>query len=88
MFELTMANHQLIAADNDSVVLAVMEDIEPLNLNPRLRLLLQRRVHLQWTDDVTGQRLFWERLKAMLRAPGQSLIHAEPSEEEAKALLA
>ena len=87
MYELFMAQHQLIAADNDSVVLALMEDIEPMNLNPRLRLLLQRRVHLQWTDDAAGQRLFWERLKTMLRAPVQSLIHAPISEEETRALL-
>jgi hypothetical protein len=88
MYELFMAQHQLIDADSDSIVLAIMEDIEPLNLSPRLRLQLQRRVHLQWTEDVTAQRLFWNRLKMMLRAPVQSLIHATPSEEETRALLA
>jgi hypothetical protein len=65
-----------------------MEDIEPANMNPRLRLQLQRRIHLQWTEDVKGQRLFWKWLKTMLRAPVQSLIHDMPSEDETMALLA
>ncbi|ELU00039.1 hypothetical protein CAPTEDRAFT_39649, partial [Capitella teleta] len=67
-FEMTMAQHKLIANDNDNLLVAVMEDIEPINMTPRLRLLMKRKVFLQWTEDEAGQRLFWERLKLMLRS--------------------
>ncbi|ELU08854.1 hypothetical protein CAPTEDRAFT_38185, partial [Capitella teleta] len=67
-FEMTMAQHRLIETDNDNVVLAVMEDIEPINLNPGLRLMMKRKVYLQWTDDEVGRRLFWKRLKQMLQS--------------------
>jgi hypothetical protein len=45
--ELTMAQHKVIDTDSDNVILALMEDILPINLNPRLALLLS----LWWTDQ-------------------------------------
>ncbi|ELU07995.1 hypothetical protein CAPTEDRAFT_41530, partial [Capitella teleta] len=39
--EMTMAQHRLIEKDNDNLLLAVMEDIEPINLNPRLCLMVK-----------------------------------------------
>ncbi|ELT94469.1 hypothetical protein CAPTEDRAFT_138446 [Capitella teleta] len=87
-FELTMAQHRVIETDNDNVVLAVMEDIEPINLNPRLRLMMKRKVYLQWTDDEAGRRLFWERLKQLLRSEGESLVEAMPSTSELQSVLA
>ncbi|ELT98274.1 hypothetical protein CAPTEDRAFT_76572, partial [Capitella teleta] len=60
--EMTMAQHKVIDSDNDNVILAIMEDIEPINLNPRLALLMKRRTYLEWTEDADGQRLFWVKL--------------------------
>ncbi|ELT91250.1 hypothetical protein CAPTEDRAFT_65706, partial [Capitella teleta] len=60
--EMTMAQHKVMDSDNDNVILAMMEDIEPINLNPRLALLMKRRTYLEWTEDADGQRLFWVKL--------------------------
>ena len=87
-FELTMAQHHLIETDNDNLVLAVMEDIDEVNMNPRLRLLLKRKVYLQWTEDPVGQEFFWKKLEQTLRAAGGSLVEATPSNDEINALLA
>ncbi|ELT90853.1 hypothetical protein CAPTEDRAFT_134075, partial [Capitella teleta] len=86
-FEMTMAQHRLIEKDNDNLLLAVMEDIEPVNLNPRLRLMMKRKVYLQWTDDEVGQSLFWQSLKQMLRSENDSLVEAMPSSDELRSVL-
>ncbi|ELU10387.1 hypothetical protein CAPTEDRAFT_78162, partial [Capitella teleta] len=65
-FEMTMAQHRLIEKDNDNLLLALMEDIEPVNLNPRLQLMMKRKVYLRWTEEEDGQRLFFESLKRVL----------------------
>ncbi|ELU06636.1 hypothetical protein CAPTEDRAFT_96626 [Capitella teleta] len=86
-FEMTMAQHRLIETDNDNVVLAVMEDIEPMNLNPRLRLMMKRKIYLAWTDDPVGQLFFWESLKQLLRSDGRSLVESTPSADELRSVL-
>jgi hypothetical protein len=85
--EMTMAQHKVIDSDNDNVILAIMEDIEPINLNPRLALLMKRRTYLEWTEDADGQRLFWVKLKESLCADSRSLLRATPSNDEMVSLL-
>ena len=86
-FEMTMAQHRLIEKDNDNPVLAIMEDISPVNTTPRLRLLMKRKIYLEWTQDAVGQELFWKRLEQMLRSDGGSLVEAMPPREEVKRVL-
>ena len=86
-YEMAMAQHQLIQNDKDNLVLAVMEELLSENVSPKLRLLLKRKVYLQWTNDAVGQEFFWEQLKQMLRSDGDSVIDAMPTREEYCALL-
>ncbi|ELT87569.1 hypothetical protein CAPTEDRAFT_66125, partial [Capitella teleta] len=60
--EMTMAQHNVMNTDRDNVLLAVMEDIEEINLNPRLTLLMKSKPYLEWTNDNNGQLLFWEQM--------------------------
>ena len=85
--ELTLAQHHLIQSDNDNLVLALMEDIDPQHINPRLRLMMKRKIYLQWTDDPVGQELFWEKLQQLLRDDGGSIVEAMPTNEELQTLL-
>ena len=86
-YELAMAQHHFIETDKDNLIMAVMEDIKPINMNPRLQLLLKSKVYLRWTDDQIGQDLFWKRLEQMLRAEGRSLVEATPSSREIEEFL-
>jgi hypothetical protein len=80
--EMTMAYHTIMDTDRDNVIVAVMEDLDPINLNPRLALLMKRRTYLEWTEDADGQELFWERMKQTLHADGESLLGSLPTDEE------
>ena len=81
-FEMNMVHHRIIEDDNDNVLLAIMEDIEPINMTPKLRMLMKRKIYLRWTDDETGKRLFFERLKQMLLSGDSSLVESMPPADE------
>jgi hypothetical protein len=79
--ELTMAQHHLLEKDNENIILAVMEDIHPENITPRLLLEMKRRTYLEWTGEAVGQQLFWQKLKHSLRNQGSSFVRAMPPRE-------
>jgi hypothetical protein len=85
--ELTMAQHKVVDTDSDNVILALMEDILPINLNPRLALLLRRKGRLRWTDHPDGQRLFWKKLVGELKARNESFAWSALETQEASSLL-
>ncbi|ELU12575.1 hypothetical protein CAPTEDRAFT_201621 [Capitella teleta] len=86
-FEIAMAQLRIIENDNDNLLLAVVEDIDYVNMTPRLRLIMKRKVYLRWTEDEVGKGLFWERLKQMLRAESGSLVETMPPREELRSVL-
>ena len=68
-FELTMAQTRLFRDDTNSLMLVLLEDIDDVNMSPRLCLQMARQTYVEWTDNPVGQQLFWGKLTRALRAP-------------------
>ena len=72
-FELTMAQTRLFRDDTNSLILVLLEDIDDVNMSPRLRLQMARQTYVEWTDNPVGQQLFWVKLTRALTAPFTSV---------------
>ena len=72
-FELTMAQTRLFRDDTNSLILVLLEDIDDVNMSPRLRLQMARQTYVEWTDNHVGQQLFWAKLIRALTAPMTSV---------------
>ena len=46
-----MVQTRLFKSDCDSVVLVLLEEILDTNMNPRLRLQMQRQTYVEWPTD-------------------------------------
>ena len=68
-FELTMAQTRLFRDDANSLMLVLLEDIDDVNMTPRLRLQMARQTYVEWTNNPVGQQLFWAKLTRVLTAP-------------------
>ena len=76
-FELVMVQTRLLEMDRDNVVLVLLEEILDINMNPRLRLQMQRQTYVEWTDySEAGQQLFWAKLSQALSKPSPSQMNA------------
>ncbi|GFY41487.1 toll-like receptor 2 [Trichonephila inaurata madagascariensis] len=69
MFELHMAQHRLFDDTRDCLILVKFYDINKKLYTKNLRYLEKTRTCLTWTEDKTGQKLFWEKMKRVLGAP-------------------
>ena len=74
--EMTLAQHRLLAEDRNALVLVLLETIERRNVTPRLLLQMRQQTYLEWTDDPTGERMFWKKLLRSVRKPVSSVIHS------------
>ena len=68
-FELTMAQTRLFRDDTNSLMLVLLEDIDDVNMSPRLRLQMARQTYVEWTENHVGQQFFWAKLAKALIAP-------------------
>ena len=68
-FELTMAQTRLFRDDINSLILVLLEEIDDVNMTPRLRLQMARQTYVEWTDNPVGQQLFWAKLTQALTSP-------------------
>jgi hypothetical protein len=85
--EMSFAQSKVIEANKDNMIVAVMEPIEALNLNPRLSLLMKRNGRLQWSEDPDGQSLFWEMLVEQMTQSNETFVWSSPSDTETEHLL-
>ena len=83
-FELTMAQTRLFRDDTNSLMLVLLEDIDDVNMSPRLRLQMARQTYAEWTDNPVGQQLFWAKLMQALTVP---LTSVRMDESEVTTLL-
>ena len=68
-FELIMAQTRLFRDDTNSLMLVLLENIDDVNMNPRLRLQMAHQTYVEWTNNHVGQQLFWAKLIRALTAP-------------------
>ena len=71
-FELEMANWRLFAEHRDVAVMVLLEPIPKEKIPLLLARLMRKRVYAKWTDDLGGQRLFWEKLVDALKSTNES----------------
>ncbi|KAF8790507.1 toll-like receptor 2 [Argiope bruennichi] len=69
MFELHMAQHRLFDDTRDCLILVKLKDIDRKIYTKNLMYLEKTRTCLTWTEDKTGQKLFWERMRRALGHP-------------------
>ncbi|XP_040437380.1 toll-like receptor 13, partial [Falco naumanni] len=71
--EIQLASYRLFDELRDVLVLVFLEAIPDAELSAyhRMRRVLLKRTYLRWPPEPQAQRLFWAKLKAALRAPGQ-----------------
>ncbi len=71
--EMALAHTNMLQMHRDSLVLILLEDIDPEFASARLRSLLTEKTYLSWSDDPQEQDYFWEGLKRVLKRPEQNL---------------
>ncbi|GFT80227.1 toll-like receptor 2 [Nephila pilipes] len=69
MFELHMAQHRLFDDTRDCLILIKFKDLDKRIYTKNLKYLEKTRTCLTWTEDKTGQKLFWEKMKKVLGPP-------------------
>ena len=60
--EMAMAQHHLFEKDRNSLILVMLETINRQNLTPRLALQMKTQTYIEWTDDKTGNNLFFKKV--------------------------
>ncbi|XP_030624939.1 toll-like receptor 6 [Chanos chanos] len=75
-FELFFAQHRAISVNDDSLVFILLEPIPSESLPKKylkLRTLLRQQTYLEWPKNEQKQKVFWDTLKAMLKAADKSI---------------
>jgi len=58
-YEMSVAQTGMLRKDRHIIILVLLEEINEINMNPRLRHEMSRSTYAEWTGDVVGQQLFW-----------------------------
>ena len=76
-FEVRMASEKLIEERRDTFVIVIFRPLdEPGTRIPKkLVRLLEKKIYVEWTQDPTGQKLFWDRLAHVLK---EDEAHVDP----------
>lgn len=72
---------RFVEEDQDNLVLVLLEEIADQSKTPILKLLLQQRSYIEWTEHDVGNRMFWDKVEHALKKPPDSLIDAVPPRE-------
>ncbi len=69
-FEVRMAKEKLMTERRDSLVIVLYSKLDKPNgkFPKSLARLLDKKIYIEWTDDVEGQKLFWRRLVEAIRS--------------------
>ena len=67
--EMNMAHNKLVADGLDLVELVVLESLPASVMTNTLTQLMQLKRHLTWTENVDGQKLFWDQFEDICRSP-------------------
>jgi len=76
-YEMSLAQNGMLRKDRHNLILVLLEEINDIDMNPRLRHEMSRSTYAEWTDHVVGKQLFWERLIQALKKPSASIRNSE-----------
>ncbi|XP_061188802.1 toll-like receptor 2 type-2 [Saccostrea echinata] len=65
-YETALASHTLADGDGHKLFLILLENIRSEHINRSLKVLLKSISHVEWTENKTGQRMFWQTLKQFM----------------------
>ena len=69
----SLCSYRLLDEQKDVLVLLLLEDLSPNQLNPffRMRTLMRSRTYLSWSGARGHRGLFWERVRQALETGAQ-----------------
>ncbi|KFM74476.1 Toll-like receptor 13, partial [Stegodyphus mimosarum] len=68
-FDMEMAQHKLFEDTRSGLILILLEAIHKCKMTKNLQYVIRTRTCIAWTNNLTGQKLFWERLRAAIMKP-------------------
>ncbi|KAL4237181.1 hypothetical protein ACF0H5_005561 [Mactra antiquata] len=71
IFELKLASNMHVE-NGLKLIVILLQEIKPGNINNRIKTVLQSTTYLEWTDDEIGVDLFWNKLKDAMREAQQN----------------
>ena len=66
-FEVHMARQKLFDENDDIIIPVILESFNWGKLSHTLRNILSQNTYIEWTNDVTGQKLFWKKMVDSLK---------------------
>ncbi|GIY00753.1 toll-like receptor Tollo [Caerostris extrusa] len=68
-FETAVAEHKLFEETRNGLILILLEPIHKDRITKHLQYIIRTRTCIQWTQNATGQKLFWKRLRLAIMHP-------------------
>ncbi|GIY89887.1 toll-like receptor Tollo [Caerostris darwini] len=62
-FETAVAEHKLFEETRNGLILILLEPIYKDRITKHLQYIIRTRTCIEWTQNATGQKLFWKRLR-------------------------
>ena len=72
MWEYQIAQSRAVER-RDRLLVVLLESVPMRKLPRGLNKLIKDRLHMEWTDDPTGQKLFWRKMRQALQRPFRAL---------------
>lgn len=69
LHNMQMAQNVMVEKSRSGLIVVLLEDIPKDNLKKDLQYVLRTRTCIWWTENPTGQKLFWERLRLAILRP-------------------
>ncbi|XP_033102343.1 toll-like receptor 2 [Anneissia japonica] len=68
-FEVEMARTKMFDANEDSLLIILLEDVDVARIPNFLRLVMQTKTYLKWPEEEEDRAKFWTTLAEVLRTP-------------------
>uniref|UniRef100_A0A4W3GXG9 Toll-like receptor 1 n=1 Tax=Callorhinchus milii TaxID=7868 RepID=A0A4W3GXG9_CALMI len=75
-YELYFAEHRILNANEDSLIMVVLEELPPHTVPlkfSKLRKLLNRKTYLKWSPEEHKQTIFWHQLTTVLKTTNKPI---------------
>uniref|UniRef100_A0A4W3GVV6 Toll-like receptor 1 n=1 Tax=Callorhinchus milii TaxID=7868 RepID=A0A4W3GVV6_CALMI len=80
-YELYFAEHRILNANEDSLIMVVLEELPPHTVPlkfSKLRKLLNRKTYLKWSPEEHKQTIFWHQLTTVLKTTNKPIGYINP----------
>ena len=68
-FEMKMAHAKLFRTGHDVLLLAILKNLDGVEITKTLKVLLEQKTYVEWSENQYGKKLFWAKLIAALNIP-------------------